>query len=82
MAMTDEQWDELFPNLWEVNQKAKGISRILKEFAAGCGDLPGGQKAKAHIEQTLRNMRYHLYKLQHGEEPPCDLPDNWEDDGE
>jgi hypothetical protein len=59
---------------------SRELSRTMRELADQCGDGPAGIAAKEHIARTLAETRRLLYAVVHGEEPPCELPDTWEDD--
>lgn len=52
--------------------------KLLKDIEATLGTGPVAEKARASLQAQAKWHRRVVYVAFYGEEPPVDLPDNWE----
>lgn len=60
-----------------LKETVSEMIQSLKALEQDCGDGPIGLATKEHIRKQISTYRKLLYGAIYGNQPPCDLPDNW-----
>lgn len=65
--------------LWKLIDAHEKSMKVLKEIEATLGNSPAAEEARASLRAQADWHRRVVYVALYSEEPPVDLPNNWEE---